>query len=99
MTVIWYTIILDHFLPFYPPNNPKNQNSEKLKKAPGDIIFLHKCTKDHDHMLYCSLEMARYGFNCYFSFWAIFYTYLPNNLKNQNLGKVKKDPGDIISLQ
>ena len=25
-------VILDHFLPFYPPNNPKNQNFGKLKK-------------------------------------------------------------------
>ena len=24
-------VILDRFLPFYPPNNPKNQNSEKMK--------------------------------------------------------------------
>ena len=38
------------FLPFYPPNNPKNQNFEKLKENTGDIIILHKCTKNHDHM-------------------------------------------------
>ena len=68
--------ILDHFLPFYPPspNNPKNQNFEKLKKNPGDIIILQKCTKNHDHMLYCSLDMTHNGFN-YFSFWAIFYPF------------------------
>ena len=64
-----------HFGPFFAllsPNNPKNQNFEKLKKTPGDIIILHKCSKNHDHMLSCSLDMARNGFNCYFSFWAIF---------------------------
>ena len=44
-------VILDHFLPFYP----KNQNFEKLKKTPGDIIILHKCIKNHHHMLHCSL--------------------------------------------
>ena len=49
-----FFVILDHFLPFYPPNNPKNQNFEKLKKTPGGIIILHKCTKNHDQMLYCS---------------------------------------------
>ena len=27
------------FLPFYPSNNPENQNFEKMKKAPGDIII------------------------------------------------------------
>ena len=63
------------FLPFRPhPNNPKNQNFEKLKKTPGDII-LHKCNKNHDHVLYCSLDMAHNRFNCYFSFWAIFYPF------------------------
>ena len=41
------------FCPFTPPNNSKNQNFEKLKKAPGAIIILNKCTKNHDHMLYC----------------------------------------------
>ena len=23
------------------------------KKIPGDIIIEHKCTQNHDHMLYC----------------------------------------------
>ena len=51
-----------NFLPFYPPNKPENQNFEKLKKththtdtkAPGDIIILHICTKNYDHMMYAS---------------------------------------------
>ena len=67
-------VILDCFLPFYPCNNPKNQNFEKLKKTAGDIIILHKCTKNHDHMLYFSLDMVSNRFN-YFSFWAIFYPF------------------------
>ena len=36
---------LDYFLPFYPPNSLKNENFKKMKKAPGDVIILHKCTK------------------------------------------------------
>ena len=48
-----FSVILDHFLPL-PPNNLKNQNSVKKKKKPRDIIILHKCTKNHDHMLHCS---------------------------------------------
>ena len=71
-----FFVILDHFLPFYPPNNLKNQNFEKLKKIPGDIMILHKCTKNHDHMLYCFLDMMPNGFNCYFTFWATFFTLL-----------------------
>ena len=57
------------FSPFTPPNNPKSKNFEKMKKALEDIIILHKSTKNHDHMLYCSLDMACNGLN-YCSFWA-----------------------------
>ena len=69
-----FFVILDRFLPFYPPNIPKYQNFEKLKKTTGGIIVLHKCTENHDHMLCCSLDMAHNGFD-YFSFWAIFYPF------------------------
>ena len=47
-----FFVILGHFLPFYPPNNPKNQNFEEVKKTPGDIIILHKCTINDSHMMY-----------------------------------------------
>ena len=40
--------------PFTPLKTKKNQNFENTKRAPGDIIILHKRTKNHDHMLYCS---------------------------------------------
>ena len=60
------------FFLFYPIHNPKNQNFEKWKKEPGDIIILQMCPKNHGHMLYCSWEMARGRCNFYFSFWAIF---------------------------
>ena len=60
------------FCPFCPPNSPKNQNLIKKKKTPGDIIILHKCTKNRDHMLYCSWDMVRDRCNWYFSFWAVF---------------------------
>ena len=52
-----FFVTLDHFLPFYPPNNPKNQNFEKLKKTPGDIIILHMCTIDDNHMMFGSYYM------------------------------------------
>ena len=60
------------FCPFCPPNSPKNQNLIKKKKTPGDIIILHKCTKNRGHMLYCSWDMVCDRCNWYFSFWAIF---------------------------
>ena len=50
-------------------------------------------------MLYCSLDMAHNRFNCYFSFWAIFYSFTSLTAqKIQNLEKVKKTPADIIIL-
>ena len=49
--------IFSHFGPFFallPPNNPENPNFEKMKKTPGDIIILHKCTTNDNHMMYDS---------------------------------------------
>ena len=40
---VWRTkifVIFDHFLPFYPLNNLKNENFKKMKRMLGDIIFL-----------------------------------------------------------
>ena len=58
---VWQTeffVILDNFLPLYLPKNLKNQNFEKIKNRPGDIMILHKCTKNHNHMLHCSWDMT-----------------------------------------
>ena len=44
-------------LPFYPTNNPKNLNFEKNKKMPGDIIILHTCTINENHMMYGSWDI------------------------------------------
>ena len=46
-------IIFCHLGPFFallPPNNPENQNFEKMKKTPGDIIILHMCTVNDNYM-------------------------------------------------
>ena len=44
------------FVPFYCPDNPINQNFEKMKekKTPGDIIILYMCTINDNHMMYDS---------------------------------------------
>ena len=52
-------VILDHFVPFDPPNNQKNQNLEKIKKTHGDIIILNLCTTYDDHMMYGSWYKER----------------------------------------
>ena len=50
---IW-SVILDRFLHFYPSNNLKNQNFEKMRNTPKDIIILHTCTINDNHMMYGS---------------------------------------------
>ena len=53
--------IFCHFGPFFAllhPNNPKNQNFEKMKKMAEDIIILHMCTKNYDHMINSSSDMV-----------------------------------------
>ena len=74
-----------------------------MKKTPGDIIILHKCTKNHDHRLYCCWYMARDGCNCYFLIWSRFFPFTPPPPSShptllQTVPKMKKMPGDIITL-
>ena len=52
-----FVVILDHFLPFYPPMDPENQNFEKMKKTLEDIIILQMCTINDSHMMYGSWDM------------------------------------------
>ena len=86
------------FWPFTPPNNPKNQNFEKMKKMPGDIIILHKCTKNHNHMLHCSWDTMRDGCNSYFLFWAIFCPFTPLTIQKIKIFKKWKKSLEISSF-
>ena len=49
--------ILGYTSTFHPPPptpySAKNKNFKRMKKVPADIIILHKCTKNHDHMIIC----------------------------------------------
>ena len=80
-------VILDHFLPFCPLTTQKIKILKNWKKTPRDIIILHKCTKNHDHIPYCSSDMPCNRFNCYFSLWAIFCPFI--SLTAQKI-KIKK---------
>ena len=101
---IWSTadiffLIFDHLLPFYPPNNPENQNFEKMKKMPVDIIILHmkkmpgniiishKCTINDNYMMYDSWDTKCDRQNV-LSFWAIFCPF--TSLKAQKI-KIQKN--------
>ena len=92
-------VILDHFCPFTSLTIQKIKILKKMKKMPEHIIILHKCNKNHDHMLYCSRDMVHDGCNFYFSFYAFCLPfYPPNILKNHDLEKVKKNAEYIIIL-
>ena len=69
---------LDHFLPFYPLTIWKITilKKWKKKKTPGDIIILHMCTINNNHMMYGSWDMEQDRQNC-LSFWTIFRTFSP----------------------
>ena len=78
--IIWYMVheiwsstdrsFLSHWAIFclFTPVTPWKMKISKMKKNPGDIIILHKCIKNHYHLLYCSRHMAHDGCNCYFDF-------------------------------
>ena len=69
-----------------------------MKKTPRNNIILHKCTKIHDHKLYCSWDMARDGCNCYFSFWATFLPFYPLTTQKMKISKKWKKHLAISSI-
>ena len=85
------------FCPFTPqqPKKPKFWKNEK--KMPGDIIILHMCTNNYDQMMYDSWYMVRDGCN-YFSFWAIFCHFTPQQPKKPKFWKNEKKCLEIISF-
>ena len=98
-TIIWGTVpeirsetdrIFCHFRQFfYPPNNQENQNFKKMKKASRDVIILHMCTKNHNHMMFASWD--RNTTDNFLSFWAIFCPFTPLLTSQKKFGvNVKK---------
>ena len=59
----WQTEFFCHFglfFAFLPPDNPKYENFEKMKKAPVDVIILHIFIINDNHMMYDSWDSALY---------------------------------------
>ena len=98
------------FCPLTPPpsnlptpslNSLENQNFEKTKKMPEDIIILQRCTINDNHMMYGSwdIECKVYFFFHFWPFFALLPFYppflppLPNSPKNKILKKMKKNSG------
>ena len=96
-----FFVILGHFLLFNPTNNLKNENFEEIiiiiikrleissfyTSVPKIMIIFHKCTKNYDHMLYCSWDVVHDRCDFYL-FWTIFCPFTP--LKIKILNKWKK---------
>ena len=89
------------FCPFTPLLIPKINICKKMYKKPADIILLHMCTINEDHMM-SGFWNIRHDRQSFLSFWAIFCpltlltTWKIKILKNM---KKKKITGDIIILQ
>ena len=73
-----------------------------MKKLPRDIIFLHMCTINNNHMMYGPWDMEHDRQN-FLSLWTAFCLLHPcpppNTQKIKILKKMKKTPEDIIILQ
>ena len=76
-----FFVILECFLSFCSRMDSENQNFEKMKKKPGDIIILQKSTINDNHMIYGFWDM-KHGWQNILSFWTIFLPfYLPTTQK------------------
>ena len=87
---VWMTeffLILDHFLPFYPIGNTKNQNFEKMKKNTWRYYhFIHVYHKWQSYYV----RFLRYGARST-DFYVILDHFLYFYPENQNFEKLKKN--------
>ena len=74
--------------PTPPHQPPPKKNFEKMKKLAGDIIILHMCTINNNHLIYGSWDIERIG-QIFLSFWTNF---LPIYPKHPNFEKTNKMP-------
>ena len=90
------------FNPSPPPPSPplttqKIQNFEKMKKLPGDIIILHRCTINHNHIMFGSWDMECDEQN-FLSFWTNFCPFTPLTTWKIKILKNWKNSLEILSF-
>ena len=83
----FFFLVLDRFLSFYPPSNLKNKNFEKKKKTLGDILILHRCAINDNHLMYGSWDIKCDGHK-FLSFWTVFCPF--TTLRAQKIKSKKK---------
>ena len=79
-------VILGHFLPFYPPKNPQNQNFEKWKIL-LEISSFYTCVPKISHMIHGSWDMECDRQNVLL-LWTVFCPFTP--LWTQKIKILKK---------
>ena len=87
-----FFVLLDHFSPFYPTNDPKNHNFRKMKNTPGGII-LHMCTIIQSMtIIWCPVPEMWSAMDRNFCHFGPFFSHFTplTNPKNQNFEKMKK---------
>ena len=93
-----FFVILGNFLPFYPPNSPKNENIKNEKKPleisllytnVPKIIIIHYTVPEIWHVMDV-IVIFILGYTFPF--------YPTNSPKTENFKTMKKMPGDIIIL-
>ena len=93
-------IILGHFFFPFSPLTTWKIKILTLKNIPGDIIILHICTINDNHMMYGSWGMERTNRHNFLSFWTVFCPFTPLWTQKIKIFKnMEKTPGDIIILQ
>ena len=83
----FFFLVLERFLSFYPPSNLKNKNFEKKKKTLGDILILHRCAINDNHLMYGSWDIKCDGHK-FLSFWTVFCPF--TTLRAQKIKSKKK---------
>ena len=110
---IWHVtdvIVIFHFGLFFallPPNSPKNENFNKMKKMAGSVIILHKCIKKIMVTCYTVPEIWHMTHVIVIFHFGLFFALLQTkksnfakekNKKTKKKQKENKNSGDIIIL-
>ena len=77
------------FWPFAPLTTRKITILKKMKKVPGDIIILHLCTTNDDHMMYGSWKYGAQQTEFFLILDHFLPFHPPNNQEHQNSEKTR----------
>ena len=81
-----FFVILDHLYPF--TTQSKMSRFSKIKKKTGNIVVLHMCTINDNHMIHVFWDMDRDG-QIFFYFGQFSPLFSSKNLKNQSFEERK----------